>query len=800
MSIQEKTNRRLGDGKLAPQTLPESQPVMNQRVSAVGSNLAVRSTNKLETVILPALSVTDTASLIDYIEIPFVHWRLIFSSFVLSLLAGITALMLWPRSYESEAKLMLKVGRESVALDPTATTSQTLMLQKTQEEEVNSALEVLSSRQVAEIVVDKLGAAPILEGVLPSDLKSTEDTSLPKKLKSLLKQGIDWLSDSADHSLLFIGIKDPISERERAIRKVMHSVGIYAPKRSTAVTIRAESKTPQMAQALATAVTDGFLDRHFSVSRTEGSYEFFQVQSDTVEAQLNRLLETRSRSMQKFKVASTEDKRRILTDQFGAIEQNILHTRGELEQARAEINDLVAKANNTPAEIVAATAEQTDLTWSGMRQRIYELEILEQQYATMYAADNPKLTRVREQLNGAKDILAGLSKDGITRQMTPNPVRIRIEEDLQRLQTRVVGYHSMLEEKEKQRNEINNQIDSLLVFELELTEMNRNISLLENSLNLLKLKLEEARVIDELQADRISNISIYQPATLVERPASPSKPLLAVLFPALGLMCGLGLALVREIGSHSLRTPAHVEAKLGIPLLTSIPFSRALKKLKNLAITQHMGILAPHCAAILSEMLTANRQVQHSRGCSIGVIGVDDKCGASTIAAALAMSAGQNCELLTVLIDADVKQATISHSLGLKNYPGLIQLLNGVAEQAECVQQSNNPRLSLIGASGVASPEESTDVDPQAFANLLAELQMDHDVVIVDLPPMSRPDRAGTILPYLDFIVVVIESEVTDEASAKRLLRRFAGNNQTIGLVLNKTRSHMPRLLSRLIT
>lgn len=47
-------------------------------------------------------------------------------------------MLVWPKKFESEAKLMIRVGRESVVLDPTATTSQTLMLQKTQEEEVNA--------------------------------------------------------------------------------------------------------------------------------------------------------------------------------------------------------------------------------------------------------------------------------------------------------------------------------------------------------------------------------------------------------------------------------------------------------------------------------------------------------------------------------------------------------------------------------------------------------------------------------------------------------------------------------------
>ena len=78
------------------------------------------------------------------------------------------AIALWPRSYSSEAKLVIRVGRESVGLDPTATTGSTIMLQKTQEDEVNSALDILNSRQVLQRVVDAVGAKRILDK-LPSE-------------------------------------------------------------------------------------------------------------------------------------------------------------------------------------------------------------------------------------------------------------------------------------------------------------------------------------------------------------------------------------------------------------------------------------------------------------------------------------------------------------------------------------------------------------------------------------------------------------------------------------------------------
>ncbi len=736
--------------------------------------------------------------LIDYLEIPFVHWRVICGSLILSILAGAVALIVWPRTYESEAKLLINVGRESVALDPTATTGQTLMLQKTQEEEVNSALEVLSSRQVAELVVDQLGAQPILAGALASSEESAPKSPVFQKLEQAKLQ-VGKIVDAVGEGLLQLGIRDAVSDRDRAIREVIKSVQIYAPKKSTAVTIHAESKTPEMAQALAAAITTGFLDRHFSLSRTEGSHEFFTAQTQSVESHLNEAMLKRSQFMQQSKVVSANDMRRILTDQLGAVELEVLLTRGDLEQSLAEIEDISKEAEAAPSEIVAAKNEDDDMTWSGMRQKVFELEVQEKQLSTRFSSDNAQLMNAREQLAGARSILEEMSKDSVKRSTTPNPVRIRLEEELQKLRTRVVGLHSKLAEKEKQHTEIEHEIDELLAFELKLAEMDREIASLEASHGLLKSKLEEARVIDELQSEEISNVSIYQPANFVERPSSPSKPLVAILFPLVGLMFGGGLALVRETGKKTLRTAAHVESKLGFPTLSTIPYVGKLRTLSRLASPKFRNPIDSQCQEILSAILLSGAADSRLRGKSVGVIGVDANCGASTLASSLAVAASRACALQTVLIDADVRSATVSKAFKLHRAAGLAELLNGTAEQADCIQHGSIENLEFVSASA-ADRRGQLELSANVFSNALAEFQVDNDLVVVDLPPANRPDRTNGIIEYLDFVVVVFESDKTDEARAKRLLQMFANDKQTIGIVLNKTRSYVPRLLLRFIS
>src|SRR5579863_6578297 len=90
------------------------------------------------------------------------YWRRASVTFLL-LIAGVgAATMVWPRTYQSEARIYVQLGRETVHLDPTATTGQTVHLSDSREREIFSVLELLRSRALYEKVVDELGVNSIL--------------------------------------------------------------------------------------------------------------------------------------------------------------------------------------------------------------------------------------------------------------------------------------------------------------------------------------------------------------------------------------------------------------------------------------------------------------------------------------------------------------------------------------------------------------------------------------------------------------------------------------------------------------
>ena len=762
------------------------------------SNRALITTEKEDTEVRPALVSATSSALVwppsvvqqrndvaSYLEIPFIHKRLLIVCTLLGLLGGWAAILLWPRTYESEARLMIRVGRESVALDPTATTSATLMIQKTQEEEIISALEILNSRQVAETVVDRIGADEVLRGKFPDAGGAHNDGSAIASVKENVSQLLYSLLHSA-------GVKDDISDRELAVRELQSTVRVYSPKMSAVITIDARSKTAQMAQAIVSEVTSSFLDEHSKAAHTNGSRDFFEQQSQDVEQRLTKLVADRAEFMQNHEIISIATSRQLLQQQLSGIDRDLVTANSELKKAVSEIEDLESKIASSSNEIDTAA----DPTWGTLRQRIYELELEERRFAAIYTAEHPKLKQTVEQLEGAREVLGKLRDERLDETITPNPTKMRLREQLQQHQTNVVGLRSFVEKKESQRADLELQTNELLEWERQLTETDRDIQQMEDSLRMLREKLEQARVIDELQSTSISNVHVFQPATFVERAVSPKKKILAAGCILLGLTTGVGLCFLRHTTSSSLRTRADVEHHLGVPVVSSIPRLRRIKspRLKN------QNLYREKCQDIFAELMLSLEARRQARGRSLAIVGVNSGAGASTLAGNLAMSSSVDFRLKTILVDADSHRRSVSEMFELNGKPGLLELVNGSASHDECRQSLSDASVDLI-ASAADSCEEILTASAPEIVQALQAYQHDCDLLIVDLPAASQPGQAVTLAQHLDGVLVVIESEKTQILAAERLLRRLTeSGTEVIGVVLTKTQSYLPKLIQRFVT
>jgi uncharacterized protein involved in exopolysaccharide biosynthesis len=84
-------------------------------------------------------------------------------------------------------------------------------------------------------------------------------------------------------------------------------------------------------------------------------------------------------------------------------------------------------------------------------------------------------------------------------------------------------------------------------------------------------KFEESRISDAMDAEKIANVSLIEPARRPLKPVSPKVRLNMALAVFLGLFGGLGLAFLLEFLDDSLEKIEDVEKHLELPVLASIP-------------------------------------------------------------------------------------------------------------------------------------------------------------------------------------------------------------------------------------
>lgn len=663
----------------------------------------------------------------DVARIVFRHWRMMALIFCSVIGLALLVIAVYPRSYGSEAKLMIRVGRESVGLDPTATTGQTIMLQKTQEDEVNSALNILTSREVFVRVADRIGAERILE-----DLPSGESSSAAGATGG---GPLSWIKNT----LVALRLSDPGAEIDRAVRQLESKSRVSAPKQSMVITIKYTAASPELAHDVVKAMTEVFLEEHSRLSHMDGSLEFFSQQVDKLY--------------------------------------------NDLSAAQAKLRDRKNAYRMTSLGNRRSVLEQGQ---DAMRQKVYELKSQENDLMSRYTDEYPPLKEVRRQRKSAEQMLVEFPHASLQANGVANPVT---------------------EGGAARQDKLNGELQTLNEQEYELAQLEREVKLLETKYAMHVEKLEQARVNDALGRERITNVKVAQPASLVYKPVSPKKMLLMAAALMLAFVGSIGSAFAAESFDQTLRTTDQVESQLGLPVLASLPYRKGHRR-QHVQSSAHVtraasnGEKSSHNGsgryASYRGLVTALRPVhengnQHAK--TIGVVGCGGSKLRSRVAGNVAIEAATSGTESVLLIDADARHRRIAKRFHLNGTSGWREVLAGTVVAKRCVQQSESKNLAVMGPGGTNGDSSVVDSAASTLGNLDG-IKDEYGLVVVDLPPARGLEGVPAFDAWIDEAVMVVEAERTRVQAAQRVkdMLNLAGVHVT-GVVLANRREYIPRWL-----
>jgi capsular polysaccharide biosynthesis protein len=102
-------------------------------------------------------------------------------------------------------------------------------------------------------------------------------------------------------------------------------------------------------------------------------------------------------------------------------------------------------------------------------------------------------------------------------------------------------------------------------------DLQRQVKEAEDNYQLYAKKREEARIADELDRQKITNVSIAEAPALSQIPSSPNRPLNLVLGVFVAGLLSLGTVFSAEMLGDTINTPRQLEALTGAIVLATVP-------------------------------------------------------------------------------------------------------------------------------------------------------------------------------------------------------------------------------------
>lgn len=286
-------------------------------------------------------------------------------------------------------------------------------------------------------------------------------------------------------------------------------------------------------------------------------------------------------------------------------------------------------------------------------------------------------------------------------------------------------------------------------------------------------------------------IDTLEPAQLPSSPVSPNTKLDLIIAGIVGLLAGVGLAMLRSQLDGRLRDPNKVREQFGVPVLGSVPQNSQLSKSdRMIPIVVGEGVRTDTEGLITAEaflkMRTSLQYMNVDRTLRVIVVSSpnpDD--GKSTVAANIAASVALSGEK-TLLVDADLRRPSVATGFGLLDGAGLAEVLAHRVDLADVLQDApETPNLSILAA-GLTPPNPSEMLGSKAMKTLLDDLTQDYFVVI-DAPPLLPVTDAAILGTQVDGVVVVITAGKTLDHQLETALRSLNEvHADVLGVVMNK--------------
>ena len=588
------------------------------------------------------------------------HWRLIFGLGVVAGLAAYLICQTFTPLYASKATVMIdprEPKQPAMSADPTSA-------QSPSEETVRkNQIALIRSRQLAERVVSDLQLDRYPEFNLA--------LRPPPPLSNAVVEGKRLLSRFTEAIGLMHGTPVKPAEAtadgmlDKAVDLFLDRLATTSTDASRVIDIRFLSEDPERAARVANAVAEQYMqykvkqdyeDAQSAIRALRGEIEALNVKIHDAERAIAKMW-----SEHGYLPASDL---KIVTEQMTEFNKELVTASGQRAAAQGRLAELeTARASNRLGSVASVLDSRLiqRLDEQAAQQSANIAEML-----TLYGAEYPKLVQARAQLTDLRaQINAEIEKIAAT-----------YRSDLAVAQTKETTLRKLIEAAKADMAKATASDVDVRSFERE-AEADRRL------MELLAARLNDT----EAQINRKGpEVRLLSRAIVPKSPSFPPKLAITAVAFLFAITGGTILAVLLERRDQSIRSTAQLRQVTTARVLGAVPAVRGAGPLRR----SPMALVLAEPTSLFTENLRAVWfQIDHSmqpHAKTLVITSAVSREGKTSIAVSLARMLALGGRRV-VIVDADLRRPSVHRALGLKQSPGLADLLEGSLPVDDVLQE-----------------------------------------------------------------------------------------------------------------
>lgn len=562
---------------------------------------------------------------------------------------------------------------------------------------------------------------------------------------------------------------DPASRLQIATDKVARNLEVIPPEQGELIRYNYTSESPQLAAQVANAIGDAFIN-----SNLQRRYESSAYARNFLERQIAKTrgeLENSERQLVQYAQAqgiiNTASAGPTSGDGTGGPSDADSPQGESLVQLNQALSDATAK--RVAAEGAYRAAMSSGVTTQEMssvqplQQQLAALQAQYQDKRTILKPDHPEMVSLRSEI---EELQRQIAKE--TSQVSSGRVNT--------LRADYVAALSAERALQGKVAQLKGQVLNLRGRSIQYAILQRDVDTNRALYNALLQRYKEVGVAGGIGT---SPVSIVDHADVPGAPYKPNLIMNLLYGTVLGFLAGMGIAVVLEYLSDTIKSREDVRKKLGIPCLGSIP-----KRSGKDFLLQDLQDPASAISEAYSTVVASLRFSTES-GVPKVLLASSARSGEGKSSSVLALAqnfARRGSSVL--LIDCDLRKPAFKTG---SEEIGLTKLLTNNDPVAAHVSPTQYENLWLLGA-GPLPPNPADLLSTGRFQAILREASAQFDMVLIDAPPVLGLADSSLLAAICKDVVFVIESGKTRRSAAVEAIARLRRSGAHIlGAILSKS-------------